>query len=208
MVDAFDLKHELSRRVRLLRQAVAGLTLGMVSAFLVFLVSMVTWVFDMGAGAGYLTLWAVFLPGYEISLAGSLVGALWALFWGFVAGVLIYSLSAAGWRDSRVAPARHGSIQWAPPFIRLDPNAIAVGAAAVAGLALFTTTAYLVLRGTADSSPHAALLSWFLPGYSVSIPGAVMGAVEVAIGSYLILYLAACVYNAVAGFRGGKSEAG
>ena len=61
-------------------------------------------------------------------------------------------------------------------------------------------------RGTADESMHALLLGNYLPGYSVSYTGAVIGAVELFGITYLTCRLFSWIYNRVAVLRsGGRS---
>jgi hypothetical protein len=58
----------------------------------------------------------------------------------------------------------------------LDPRAFALASAFVAAAALFAATATLVVRGGDPLGPNLALLAQYLPGYSVSWPGAPLGA--------------------------------
>ena len=57
-------------------------------------------------------------------------------------------------------------------------NALGIGLGALMALQLFVTTNWLVLRGTAPYSKNAALLSQYLPGYTVSFAGSLVGALE------------------------------
>lgn len=183
--------------IRRLNIKLAALTLGSVVGILVFLVTMVTTLIDLEAGARYLFLWTVFLPGYEVSPTGALVGALWGLVWGGVAGALIYSIYDAEWHFERSRASAENSGDTTPPFVPLDGNAMGLGLGIVSGLALLVATLWLVLRGTADESIHAELLAWYLPGYSVSIGGALIGGFETAGAVYLLSRIGVSTYNLV-----------
>jgi hypothetical protein len=63
-------------------------------------------------------------------------------------------------------------------FARLDPLALALACAAVFGLALWTATAVLLLRGGVWVGMHLGRLSNYLPGYDVSWSGAFVGLFE------------------------------
>jgi hypothetical protein len=68
-------------------------------------------------------------------------------------------------------------------------------------LGLFFSTAWLVVRGTAGESVHAALLSNYLPGYSVSILGGALGAIELFVVIFLTCLLLAAMYNKIVELR-------
>jgi hypothetical protein len=64
-------------------------------------------------------------------------------------------------------------------FARIDPVALAVAMGAVGALGLFLMTVALLVKGAppgAPVGPHLALLGIYLPGYSVSWTGSVIGA--------------------------------
>jgi hypothetical protein len=58
----------------------------------------------------------------------------------------------------------------------LDPRAFALASAFVAAAALFLATATLVVRGGDPIGPNLALLVQYLPAYSVTWPGGLLGA--------------------------------
>lgn len=85
-------------------------------------------------------------------------------------------------------------------FARFDPIALAVAMGAVAGLCLFAATAILLAKGAppgVDVGPHLALLANFLPGYSVSWGGSVLGLVYGFFIGALLGVLVALVWNLV-----------
>jgi len=63
-------------------------------------------------------------------------------------------------------------------FARLDPVGLALAVGAISGAALFVATAVLLVRGGVQVGFHLGRLAYFLPGYSVSWPGAFVGLVE------------------------------
>jgi protoporphyrinogen oxidase len=60
-------------------------------------------------------------------------------------------------------------------FSKLDPVAFGLAVGIVAGLILFLATLFLVLKGGDTIGPNLQLLSQFLPGYSVTTPGGLIG---------------------------------
>lgn len=68
----------------------------------------------------------------------------------------------------------------------------------LAALALFVATATLVLRGGETVGPHLALLSVYLPGYSVTWKGAFIGAAYLFFIGYGAGRTVATIYNRVA----------
>ena len=60
-------------------------------------------------------------------------------------------------------------------FPRLDPVALGFSLGITAGVLIFAATLFLIIRGGVIIGPNLALLSNFLPGYSVTSWGAVVG---------------------------------
>ncbi len=79
-------------RIRRLDATLAGVTTGLVAGLGLFLAT--NWlVLKGGEQVGpHLALLAQFLPGYRVTFFGSLIGFVWALLWGFVAGWLVSGL--------------------------------------------------------------------------------------------------------------------
>jgi hypothetical protein len=77
----------------------------------------------------------------------------------------------------RQSPSRNNLIIMAA-FARLDLAALAIASAILGGLALFIATAWqlLLLPSVKAAMPlHLGLLSNYLPGYSVSWTGSILG---------------------------------
>lgn len=151
----------------------------------------------------YLNLLGVFLPGYRVSAEGAWVGFLWGGLLGAVSGALIYRIYARSIRQ-QVADYFAGSksaddLEYA--VLKLYGHSLGLALGALAALGLLITTNWLVLRGTADESFNAQLLSHYLPGYSVSFSGSLVGAAEILAVVYLFCLLLGAIYNRVVDLR-------
>lgn len=152
----------------------------------------------------YLNLLGVFLPGYNVSLSGAWIG----LFWGALLGGLLAAMFYRIYARSIVSQihdymgkgnARDGLLS---VTLRFDGNYLGLALGSMVAAGLIVTTNWLVFRGTADESMHAVLLAQYLPGYSVSVPGSIIGAVELFALTYLLCLLFSWIYNTVARVRG------
>ncbi len=157
----------------------------------------------------YLGLLGVFLPGYSVTPEGAWVGLLWGGVIGAFFGAIMYRVYARGIRahvESYLAgEGSPGEIERA--VLRLSGHSLGMALGVIAAIGLLATTNWLVLRGTAGESVHAALLAQFLPGYSVSTGGSFLGAFEVFALAYLACRLFAAVYNGVVARRQAPSGA-
>lgn len=152
----------------------------------------------------YLNLLGVFMPGYHVSHTGAWIG----LFWGAVIGALlaamfyrIYARSIETQVQDYLASSKDKDLLGVTLYF--DGNYLGLALGAIVALGLFVTTAWLVFRGTAAESMHALLLTNFLPGYSVSYTGGLIGAVEVFGITFLVCRLFSGIYNRVAALRNG-----
>ncbi len=152
----------------------------------------------------YLNLLGVFLPGYNVSPSGAWIGLFWgALLGGFLAAMFyrIYARSIVSQIHDYMGKgnARDGLLS---VTLRFDGNYLGLALGSMVAAGLIITTNWLVFRGTADESMHAVLLAQYLPGYSVSVPGSIIGAVELFALTYLLCLLFSWIYNNVARVRG------
>lgn len=92
-----------------------------------------------------------------------------------------------------------------PAIVRLRASVTAVAFGVLGAAGLFLATVLLLLRGgqphpdgTEIIGPHLGLLGNYFPGYTVTWPGAFVGAVYAGVTSAVIGYVVAWVYNAVA----------
>src|SRR5260370_18155794 len=90
---------------------------------------------------------------------------------------------------------------FAPPVLQISSHGLGIGLGASAALQLALATLWLVLRGTADESVHAKLLSYYLPGYTVTLQGSLLGGLELFLLVYLSSVLVGGTYNAVTRYR-------
>lgn len=152
----------------------------------------------------YLNLLRVFMPGYLVSVGGAWVGLLWGSIYGAISGgtlAWLYARSLGAtiptqvmWDDASVRQLR-------PPLLQISGHALGIALGAVAALQLIFATVWLVLRGTADESVHAKLLSHYLPGYTVTLQGSLLGGLELFVLVYLSSALTGETYNAVTRYR-------
>jgi len=78
-------------------------------------------------------------------------------------------------------------------------NGIAFGL--VGALTLFLLTAILVIRGGPQVGPHLGLLGQYLPGYTVTWGGSLVGFGYGLLLGFLFGVFVAIVYNRIAGLR-------
>jgi hypothetical protein len=151
----------------------------------------------------YLNLLGVFLPGYRVSAGGAWVGFLWGGLLGAVLGAVIYRIYARSIRqqvaDYLTGKKSRDALEHA--VLKLHGHSLGLALGAIAALGLLITTNWLVVRGTADESVNAALFSHYLPGYTVSASGSILGAVDVFVIAYLFSFLLGVIYNGVVALR-------
>lgn len=86
----------------------------------------------------------------------------------------------------------------ASALARVNARAWGVATGLLFALALFLATNILVLKGGPVVGPHLGLLGVYLPGYSVTFVGSLIGFVYAFVIGYAFGRLVAGVYNAVA----------
>ncbi len=87
-------------------------------------------------------------------------------------------------------------------LLRINARAWGIAFGLTLGLALFVATNVLVLKGGDVVGPHLSLLGVFLPGYSVTFAGSVIGFVYLFVIGYALGRLIGEVYNRLARRRG------
>ena len=65
------------------------------------------------------------------------------------------------------------------------------------GAFLMLATAWLLIKGGRPVGPHLALLSEYLPGYSVTILGSLIGFLYGLLFGFLSGYIVGAVYNRI-----------
>lgn len=87
----------------------------------------------------------------------------------------------------------------AAAFARIDALALGLAMAVVCGLGLFLSSAVLLLKGGAVVGPTLSLLTHYLFGYGMTWTGALIGALEVALGAFFVGYVGARLRNGFIG---------
>ncbi len=84
---------------------------------------------------------------------------------------------------------------------RLRAGIMAIVCGLLVGTGLLVATAWLVARGGPNVGQHLVLLRNYLPGYSVTWPGALLGLVYGALVGGVAGWLTAWVYNRLVSLR-------
>jgi hypothetical protein len=152
----------------------------------------------------HLSLLSVFLPGYSVTWHGAWVGLAWGAFFGGLSGALLYWSYGGTLRErltGRLVDARDANTELTPPTFLISGNALGIALGALLALHLMVSTSWLVVRGTAAQSPNAALLGQYLPGYTVSLTGGLIGAAELFAVMFVLSHVLAAIYNLIARAR-------
>jgi len=80
-------------------------------------------------------------------------------------------------------------------LVRLNERGWGIAFALLAGLGLFSATLMLVIRGGQTVGPHLGLLGIYLPGYEVTVIGAVLGLMYGLVLGYAAGFLVGALYN-------------
>ena len=83
-------------------------------------------------------------------------------------------------------------------LLKLNARAWGIALGLLFGLGLALATLVLVFRGGTEVGPHLGLISIFLPGYSVSVVGALIGFAYMFVIGYAIGRLIGLIYNSLA----------
>ncbi len=195
---------DLLRRGIRLNTLMLGLVAGIVTGLGLFVLTHISLLLT-GDRAGYfLNLLGVVFPGYSASPAGALAGLFWGFVFGAVSGGAIYYMYARtiGADLASTFLTNPGDDQFdEQPVLRMAGHSLGLALGILASGQLFLTTGWLILRGTANQSPHAALLLHYLPGYRVNWLGGLFGALELFIIIYAFSRILAGIYNAVVSRR-------
>ena len=84
---------------------------------------------------------------------------------------------------------------------RLRAGILAVVCGLLAGAGLFLATVWLVLQGGETVGPHLGLLRYYLPGYSVTWSGALLGFFYGVLFGAVVGGLIGWIYNRVVDLR-------
>jgi len=126
------------------------------------------------------------LPGYDVTITGSIVGFVYAFVIGYALGRLIGPRHPLE-RERR----RAGS----PQHVRINGSSWGLATGLLLAVGSFAATNALVLRGGDNVGELLGHLALYLPGYSVTFPGSVIGAAYLFAIGYLAGRLVGWVYN-------------
>jgi hypothetical protein len=99
---------------------------------------------------------------------------------------------------------RDREVEWAlinHAVARLRASVMAVVFGLTSGTGLFVATAWLVIRGGARVGATLGLLQHYLPGYSVTWPGAFVGFLYAAVIGGVVGWVVAFIYNQIVARR-------
>lgn len=201
-----EINHQLLRAAVKLNTLLFAAVFGVAGGLLLFTVTLVSLNKGLPYPGHYLNLLGVFLPGYHVSNAGAWIGLIWGAVVGGVFGALFYRVYARSIEGqvTRYLKSDRPDKDLLQSKLRIEGHSLGLALGTVAAAGLIFTTNWLVFRGTADESMHAYLVSNFLPGYTVSLGGSVIGAVELFLISYLLCRLFGWIYITIMNMRGGN----
>jgi hypothetical protein len=136
-----------------------------------------------------------------VTWSGAWIGLAWGAVFGALSGAILYWSYATTLRErltGRLLDVRDAARELTPPTVLISGNALGVALGVLLAVQLFLTTNWLVVRGTGQSSTNAALLGQYLPGYTVSFWGSLIGAMEVFGVAFVLSHVLASIYNFVA----------
>ena len=206
---AADVNWEILRRGVRLNTILLGLVMGLGAGIGLFLFTHLSILLTGESAGQYLNLLGIFLPGYSATAGGAWYGLLWGFVVGATSGGFVYFIYARS-----IGPAVQNTIALAPaadqvaepPVLRISGNALGLALGLLMALQLYLATAWLIIRGTADQSIHAALLVNYFPGYTVTYVGGFFGAAYIFVFTYISAMILASLYNWIVAIRapGGK----
>jgi hypothetical protein len=82
-------------------------------------------------------------------------------------------------------------------LLKLNARAWGIAVGLLLGLGIFLATAFLLIMGGPNIGPHLGLIGQYLPGYSVTWPGAFVGFVYFFVIGYAVGRIIGGVYNAL-----------
>ncbi len=156
-------------------------------------------VMALGDGSPYhLSLFVQFIPGYEVTLSGALLGGLWAGTLSFASTAPVaffyYRSLLSKISNSETAPSGE-SLQHSVARLKKREFALAVGL--LLGTALFIATGVLIVTHVPGKplGPHLKLIGHFLPGYQITWGGGALGFVYLTVFGGGVAFCIAAFYN-------------
>lgn len=142
----------------------------------------------------------VFFPGFDVTWQGAWVGFAWGFLAGAVSGAAVYAAYVRALRNelAEVLFDPPNTPAGAAPTLAIAGHPFGLAVGVLLALQLVIGTWWILARGSSQLIERAGLLRHFLPGYSVSLPGSLIGAVVVCALGYLAARLIAAIYNRIA----------
>lgn len=194
----------LSRSLARLNAIWLGVTVGLVAAAAVWLATIVLVVQGGPDTGANLKLLVHYLPGYDVTIAGAFLGAAWSFLFAFLltapAG-WVYFLGVLRQVEIEGGDAVEADLGHRVTSIRVPEFAAAFGL--LCGTALFLATLLLVLKHREGEplGPRLNLLQQYLPAYSVSFPGSIIGGLYFLLFGALTFGCVALIYNRLVASR-------
>ena len=198
-----EVDERLLRTVIRFNTLLTGIVMGFLGGAGLFFMTLLSLNRGLPNPGHYMNLLGVFMPGYQVSPTGAWIGLLWGSVTGAICGAVLYRLYARNLRlhvknfllrDSSGGEPYH-------PIVPIGGSSLGLAIGTVVAGSLIVTTNWLVFRGTAEESVHARLLDNFLPGYSISFPGSLIGAAQLFVFFYLSCLLWSWIYNGIISVR-------
>ena len=86
-------------------------------------------------------------------------------------------------------------------LMRLHEQSWGIAIGSVLGFGLFIATLTLVIRGGANVGQHLSLLNVYLPGYSVTVVGSIIGFIYMFVFGYAMGRIVVTIYNYLVNLR-------
>jgi hypothetical protein len=138
---------------------------------------------DKGAHLGRLS---QVLPGYDVTVGGAFIGFMYAFVVGYALGRVLAPRRVVSISSATKSQGKH---------VRLNGASWGLAIGLVLALMLFASTNALALRGGEHAGDLMQRLNIYLPGYSVSFAGSLIGAAYVFAIGWLFGRLIGVVYN-------------
>jgi zinc transporter ZupT len=127
------------------------------------------------------------LPGYDVSVRGSVFGFVYAFVIGYALGRLLAPRAPISLAEKEAELEKH---------VRLNAKAWSLAIGSLLAVVLVITTLALELRGGAHPGDLLEHLEIYFPGYSITVAGALIGAAYAFAVGWLCGQVIAAVYNA------------
>jgi protoporphyrinogen oxidase len=204
---------EESRAARALRDAFArydavalGFALAIPSSLGLFVATAILLIKGGPSVGANLSLLSNYILGFQVSWAGAFIGlvetGILAFGFGWIMAKMINMV--VGWHERALLRRLERRAEWVlinHSIARLRASVMAMVFGLTAASGLFIATAWLVIRGGPQVGQTLGLLRHYLPGYTVTWPGAFVGFIYAALIGGVVGWFVAFIYNQIANRR-------